>query len=280
MGRSAVSLLSPVAPEASACSAAGIHWALEDLVASCLHHRQWHEVQARSKLAPARSRLPAPACSCPSRPAPGLLPSACSCPSRPPPHEVGVCRRLCPVSFPDFVCLFGFARLLVSAPSRLQACSCPPACSRLPAPHEVGVCHRLCPVSFSNFVCLFGLARLLVSAPSRLQACSCPLYMKSVFVTGYALCHFPTSCDFPRPWPPPVCLSVAVAVAAPVCLSEAVAVPQRLYPHPRAHPRTRPHAVRGPDPRYGPNVTACRTRSPKLRCLPVPSGAVACSTGS
>ena len=33
-------------------------------------------------------------------------------------------------------------------------------------------------------------------------------------------------------------------------------------------------------PLYGPDVTACRTRSPKLRCLPVPSGAVACSTGS
>ena len=70
MGRLAVSLLSPAAPEASACSVAGIRWALEDLVASCLHHRQWHEVQARSKLV--HARLPAlarpdrllPACSC------------------------------------------------------------------------------------------------------------------------------------------------------------------------------------------------------------------------
>ena len=52
-------LQEPAAPEASACSAAGIHWALEDLVASCLHHRQWHEVQARSKLAPS---LFMPAC--------------------------------------------------------------------------------------------------------------------------------------------------------------------------------------------------------------------------
>ena len=162
-------------------------------------------------------------------------------------------------------------------PSLLQACSCLSACLLLPvqaclglllpaparsyppAPHEVGVCHRLWPVSFSNFVCLFGFARLLVSAPSRLQACSCPLYMKSVFVTGYGLCHFPTSCDFPRP---------------------------------RTRPRTRRHTPapahmqcggRFPDPRftrYTDNVTACRTRSPKLRCLPVPSGAVACSTGS
>ena len=196
MGRLAVSLLSPAAPEASACSAAGIHWALEDLVASCLHHRQWHEVQARSKLVPACL----PVCSCPSRPPPArllhmksvfvtgytlcLFPTSCvysdsqdcSCLRRvgsvslpvclglllPAPHEVGVCHRLCPVSFRDFVCLFGFARLFVSAPSRLQAASC------LPAPHEVGVCHRLCPVSFSNFVCLFGFARLLVSALSRL----------------------------------------------------------------------------------------------------------------
>ena len=29
------------------------------------------------------------------------------------------------------------------------------------------------------------------------------LHMKSVFVTGYALCLFPTSCDFPRPRPSP-----------------------------------------------------------------------------
>ena len=205
MGRLAVSLLSPAAPEASACSAAGIHWALEDLVASCLHHRQWYEVQARSKLVHA----------CLSALArPGRLLPACSCPSRP-----------------------------------------PPAC--LPAPHEVGVCHRLCPVSFHDFVCLFGFARLLVPAPSRLQAASylpTParlLHTKSVFVAGYALCHFPTLCDFPRP-----------------------------------RPRPSTHAVRGPVsrpplyPLYGPDVTACRTRSPKLRCLPVPSGAVACSTGS
>ena len=143
-GRSAVSLLSPAAPEASACSAAGIHWALEDLVASCLHHRQWHEVQARSKLVHACLSALAP----PDR----LLPAL---------HEVGVCHRLCPVSFLDFVCLFGFARLFVSAPSRLRASSC-------------------------------------LSRP-----CSCLLHTKSVFVTGYALCHFPTSCDFPTPWPHP-----------------------------------------------------------------------------
>ena len=100
MGRLAVSLLSPAAPEASACSVAGIHWALEDLVASCLHHRQWHEVQARSKLV--HARLPA-----------------------------------------------------LARPDRLL-----PACS----------CLR--------------------------QACSCLLYMKSVFVTGYALCLFTTSCVY------------------------------------------------------------------------------------
>ena len=110
------------------------------------------------------------ACSCLS--ACLLLPvQAASCP--PPPHEVGVCHRLCPVLFPDFVCLFGFARLLVSAPSRLQACSCPPALTRPgrllpaqarsypPAPHEVGVCHRLCPVSFPDFVCLSEAVRAL-----------------------------------------------------------------------------------------------------------------------
>ena len=211
MGRLAVSLLSPAAPEASACSVAGIRWALEDLVASCLHHRQWHEVQARSKLAPSL-----------------FMPPCLSALARP-----------------------GLSR---PAPARLPACSYPPA------PHEVGVCHRLCPVSFSNFVCLFGFARLLVSAPSRLQACSCPLYMKSVFVTGYGLCHFPTSCDFPSP---------------------------RTRPRTRRHTRAPAHMQCGgrfPDPRLyptnGPNVTACRTRSPKLRCLPVPSGAVACSTGS
>ena len=163
-----MSLLSPAAPEASVCSAAGIHWALEDLVASCLHHRQWHEVQARSKLAP--SLFMPPCLSALARP--GRLLPAC---------------LLLPVQ----ACL----GLLLPAPAR----------SYPPAPHEVGVCHRLWPVSFPDFVCLFGFARLLVSAPSRLQACSCPLYMKSVFVTGYGLCHFPTSCDFPRPWPRPPC---------------------------------------------------------------------------
>ena len=100
-------------------------------------------------------------------------------------------------------CLSALARpgrLLPACSSRpVQAVSCPPA------PHEVGVCHRLWPVSFPDFVCLFGFARLLVSAPSRLQACSCLLHMKSVFVTGYGLCHFLTSCVFPRPRPPPVC---------------------------------------------------------------------------
>ena len=182
-GRLVVALLNPAAPEASACSAAGIHWALEDLVGSCLHHRQWHEVQARSKPPPCLSR------SAPVRPC--LFPLAST--------------QLC--LFLSGPCL----RLLV------QACSMPP-------PHEVGVCHRLCAVSFSNFLCLFGFARLLVPAPSRLQVCSMPpptcaylLHMKSVFVTGYALCLFPTSCvfprprprprrapcDFPRPWPPP-----------------------------------------------------------------------------
>ncbi len=206
----------------------------------------------------------------------------CSCPSRPPP-----------------ACLSALAR-----PGRLlpvQAGSCPllpvQACSYPPAPHEVGVCHRLWPVSFSNFVCLFGFARLLVSAPSRLQACSCLLHMKSVFVTGYGLCHFPTSCDFPRPWPRPPCdfprprppprvsfrgRARARPHRAPLCLSEAADEAA----HPQAHPRTSAHAVRGPVsrpplyPTNGPDVTACRTRSPKLRCLPVPSGAVACSTGS
>ena len=140
-------------------------------------------------------------------------------------------------------------------PSLLQACSCLPACLLLPvqaclglllpvqaaacppAPHEVGVCHRLCPVSFSNFVCLLGFARLLVSAPSRLQACSCPLHMKSVFVTGSALCHFPTSCDFPRPWPRPC--PRAPASCPPVSV--------RARGRGRAPaPRTSAHAVRGP----------------------------------
>ena len=184
----------------------------------------------------------------------------------------------------DYSCL----RRAGSGP--LPAClGLAPACSR-PPPHEVGVCHRLCPVSFSDFVCLSEAVRALpVSFRIRnrapdcaklAHACSCPsrppparlLYMKSVFVTGYDLCNFPTSCDFPRPRtrPRPVCLSEAEAEAA----------------HPQAHPSTSAHAVRGPVsrpplyPANGPNVTACRTRSPKLRCLPVPSGAVACSTGS
>ena len=133
-------------------------------------------------------------------------------------------------------------------PSLLQVCSCLSACLLLPvqaclglllpaparsyppAPHEVGVCHRLWPVSFSNFVCLFGFARLLVSAPSRLQACSCPLYMKSVFVTGYALCLFATSCDFSRPCPSAPCV-----------------IP---HPHPQAHSPTQIQCGgRFPDPR-------------------------------
>ena len=171
-GRLVVALLNPAAPEASACSAAGIRWALEDLVASCLHHRQWHEVQARSTLPPAR---PSHACSH------SRLPS--------------------------------------------YACSCPG------------------------------------------HACSCLLHMKSVFVTGYALCLFPTSCDFPRPRSRTEITGGYPASAV-------------------AHPRTRTNTKRGPvsrPPLYpinGLNVTACRTRSPKLRCLPVPSDAVACSTGS
>ena len=101
MGRLAVSLLSPAAPEASACSVAGIRWALEDLVASCLHHRQWHEVQARSKLAPSLFMPP----------------------------------------------------------------------------------------------CLSALARPGLSALARPGL----LHTKSVFVTGYGLCHFLTSCVFSRP---------------------------------------------------------------------------------
>ena len=181
MGRLAVSLLSPAAPEASVCSAAGIHWALEDLVASCLHHRQWHEVQARSKLAP----------------------------------------------------------------------------------------------SLFMPVCLSALAR-----PGL-------LHTKSVFVTGYALCHFLTSCVYSdsqdcsclrragsRPAP-----ARARPHRAPLCLSEPVAEAA----HPPPAPAHMQCGGRFPDPRftrYTDNVTACRTRNPKLRCLPVPSGAVACSTGS
>ena len=147
-----------------------------------------------------------------------------------------------------------------------------PACLLLlPAPHEVGVCHRFCPVSFPDFVCLFGFARLFVSAPSRLQAssclsrpCSCLLHTKSVFVTGYALCLFATSCDFPRPRP---------------WLRPRVSVRRRARA-PAGTPAHQ-HTCRPPlYPANGPDVTACRTRSPRLRCLPVPSGAVACSTGS
>ena len=173
-----MSLLSPAAPEASACSAAGIRWALEDLVASCLHHRQWHEVQARSKLAPACLGLP--------------------------------------------------------------VCACPPAC----------LLHMKSVFVTGYALCLFSTSCVY----SDSQDCSCLLYMKSVFVTGYALCHFPISCVFPRPWPPPVCLSEAVAVAAPcdfprpwpwpppVCLSEAEAAPPCVFPRPRPRTRTRtPH---------------------------------------
>ena len=84
-----------------------------------------------------------------------------------------------------------------------------------------------------------------------------------------------------------LCLSEAVRALrvsfrgrAPSCLSEAEAADEA------AHPRTRANTMRGPVsrpplyPTNGPNVTACRTRSPKLRCLPTPSDAVACSTGS
>ena len=190
---------------------------------------------------------------------------------------------------------------MARGPGAFQACSklvhaCLPVCScpSRPAPHEVGVCHRLCPVSFPDFVCLFGFARLLVSAPSRLQACSCLLHMKSVFVTGYGLCHFLTSCVFPRPRPPPVChfptsCDFPRPWPRPCPRAPASCPPVSVRARGRGRapaPRTSAHAVRGPvsrpplHPLYGPNVTACRTRSPKLRCLPVPSGAVACSTGS
>ena len=161
-----------------------------------------------------------PACSCPSRPAPSRL-RAASC--LPAPHEVGVCRRLCPVSFSDFVCLFGFARLLVSAPSRLQACSCPssPAPSRLQA--ASCLLHTKSVFVAGYALCLFPTSCVY----SDSQDCSCLrragsrpapglLYMKSVFVTGYALCHFPTSCVFPRPWPRPRPRPSAHAVRGPV----------------------------------------------------------------
>ena len=155
-----------------------------DQVASCLHHRQWLEVQARSKHPLSLLHMKSvfvtgyalclfpTSCvysdlqdySCLHRAGSGPLP-ACLGLLLPAPHEVGVCHRLCPVSFSNFVCLFGFARLLVPVPSRLRASSClsrPCSCLLLPvqaascppAPHEVGVCHRLCPVSFPDFVCL------------------------------------------------------------------------------------------------------------------------------
>ena len=202
-------------------------------------------------------------------PALACLPPACLGLSRPVPSRLQAASCLL---YMKSVFVTGSALCLFPTScvySDLQDCSCLrragsgplPACLGLllPPPHEVGVCRRFCPVSFPDFVCLFGFARLLVSVPSRLQAASyLPpparlLHMKSVFVAGYALCHFPTSCVFPRPW---------------------------------LHPSTGAHAVRGPVsrpplyPANGLDVTACRTRSPKLRCLPVPSGAVACSTGS
>ena len=221
-----MALLNPAAPEASACSAAGIHWALEDLVASCLHHRQWHEVQARSKLVHAclGLLLPVQTASCPLLPAP-----ARSCP--PAPHEVGVCHRLCPVSFSNFVCLFGFARLLVSAPSRL-----------LPAPARSTRSRCLSQV----MPCVFSRLRVTFRGRGRGRA--------------------------PR-------VSFRGRGQGPKLRGG--------YPASAvAHPRTRTNTKRGPvsrPPLYpinGLNVTACRTRSPKLRCLPVPSDAVACSTGS
>ena len=82
---------------------------------------------------------------------------------------------------------------------------------------------------------------------------------------------------------PPTWLSEAVP---PTWLSEAVPA------GPRASFRTRRHSVQQHKynagagfptpalPAKGLDVTACRTRNPKLRCLPVPSDAVACSTGS
>ena len=69
-------------------------------------------------------------------------------------------------------------------PSLLQACSCLPACLLLPV--QAASCPPARP----------GPSR---PSPARL------LHMKSVFVTGYGLCHFLTSCVFPRPRPPPVC---------------------------------------------------------------------------
>ena len=164
--------------------------------------------------------------------------------------------------------------------------------SSMPPPHEVGVCRRLCAVSFSNFLWLFEAVRALpVSFRIRKTARACAelaparpglLHMKSVFVTGYALCLFATSCGFSRPRAPFLChLATSCVFPRPR---------PRPFPHPRtrapARPRTSTNTMRGPVsrpplyPTNGPNVTACRTRSPKLRCLPTPSDAVACSTGS
>ena len=69
------------------------------------------------------------------------------------------------------------------------------------------------------------------------------LHTKLVFVTGYALCLFLTSCDFPRlrTRSPPVCLSEAEAEAeaAPACLPVAAdeAAPPCVFPWPRTRPR-------------------------------------------
>ena len=85
-----------------------------------------------------------------------------------------------------------------------------------------------------------------LSAPARpglllpVQAASCPsrpapaclLHTKSVFVTGYALCLFPTSCDFPRRCAHFLCLFVSVIVlqTAPSLLMPALARPGLLLP--------------------------------------------------
>ena len=158
-GRSAVSLLSPAAPEASACSVAGIRWALEDLVASCLHHRQWHEVQARSKLVhaclglSALARLGLRRAGSGPPPARPVLRRAGS---RPPPACLLHMKSVFVTGYA--LCLFPTSCVY----SDSQDCSClrragsRPALARpgrlLPALHEVGVCHRLCPVSFRDFV--------------------------------------------------------------------------------------------------------------------------------
>lgn len=120
MGRLAVSLLSPAAPEASACSVGGIRWALEDLVASCLHHRQWHEVQARSKLVPACLGL--------SRPVPSRLQAASCLPalarpglSRPPPTCSTRSRCLSQV----IPCVFSRLRVSIRIRKTARACAEP-----------------------------------------------------------------------------------------------------------------------------------------------------------